>query len=46
MNKLLHEKLRDDIAEWGHHYSKPGSGWGVKTAQWADRLTAIMERDA
>lgn len=40
------EKLRDDIAEWRADVAIPGNGWDVKTAEWCDRLTALMERGA
>lgn len=40
------EKVRDDIAEWRADVAIPGNGWDIKTAEWCDRLTAIMERDA
>lgn len=38
------ERLRDDIAEWRADCAKPGSGWDVKTAEWADRIDAIIRR--
>lgn len=40
------EKVRDDIAEWRADVVLPGNGWDTKMAEWCDRLTAIMERDA
>lgn len=39
------ERLRDDIAEWRADVAIPGNGWDIKTAEWCDRLTALMERD-
>lgn len=38
------ECLRDDIAEWRADCAKPGSGWDVKTAEWAARIDAIIRR--
>lgn len=38
------ERLRDDIAEWRADCARPGSGWDVKTAEWADRIDAIIRR--
>lgn len=38
------ERLRDDIAEWRADCANPGSGWDVKTAEWADRIDAIIRR--
>ncbi|WP_303148403.1 hypothetical protein [Adlercreutzia equolifaciens] len=38
------ERLRDDIAEWRADCAKPGSGWDVKTAEWAARIDAIIRR--
>lgn len=38
------ERLRDDIAEWRADCAKPGSGWDAKTAEWADRIDAIIQR--
>lgn len=38
------ERLRDDIAEWRADCATPGSGWDVKTAEWADRIDAIIRR--
>lgn len=38
------ERLRDDIAEWRADCAKPGSGWDAKTAEWADRIDAIIRR--
>lgn len=40
------ERLRDDIAEWRADVAIPGNGWDIKTAEWCDRLTALMERGA
>ena len=40
------EKLRDDIAEWRADVAIPGNGWDIKTAEWCDRLTALIERGA
>lgn len=40
------EKLRDDIAEWRADYTLPDSEWGIKMADWLDRLDAIIERGA
>lgn len=36
------ERLRDDIAEWRADCATPGSGWDIKTAEWADRIDAII----
>lgn len=38
------ERLRDDIAEWRADCARPGSGWDVKTAEWAARIDAIIRR--
>lgn len=38
------ERLRDDIAEWRADCANPGSGWDVKTAEWAARIDAIIRR--
>lgn len=38
------ERLRDDIAEWRADCANPGSGWDAKTAEWADRIDAIIQR--
>ena len=38
------ERLRDDIAEWRAECANPGSGWDAKTAEWADRIDAIIRR--
>lgn len=38
------ERLRDDIAEWRADCARPGSGWDAKTAEWADRIDAIIRR--
>lgn len=38
------ERLRDDIAEWRADCANPGSGWDAKTAEWADRIDAIIRR--
>lgn len=38
------ERLRDDIAEWRADCAIPGSGWDVKTAEWAARIDAIVRR--
>lgn len=38
------ERLRDDITEWRSDCANPGSGWDVKTAEWADRIDAIIQR--
>lgn len=38
------EKVRDDIAEWRADVAIPGNGWDIKTAEWCDRLTALIER--
>lgn len=40
------EKLRDDIAEWRADVAIPGNGWDIKTAEWCDRPTALIERGA
>lgn len=40
MKKLPHEKLRDDILDTCEPITS------VTKQEWADRLTAIMERDA
>lgn len=40
------EKVRDDIAEWRADVAIPGNGWDIKTAEWCDRLTALIERGA
>lgn len=38
------ERLRDDITEWRAECANPGSGWDAKTAEWADRIDAIIRR--
>lgn len=38
------ERLRDDITEWRADCANPGSGWDVKTAEWASRIDAIIRR--
>lgn len=38
------ERLRDDITEWRADCANPGSGWDVKTAEWAARIDAIIRR--
>lgn len=38
------ERLRDDIAEWRADCANPGSGWDAKTAEWVDRIDAIIRR--
>lgn len=44
--KLLHERLREFAAEWSADVAIPGNGWDIKTAEWCERLTALMERGA
>lgn len=38
------ERLRNDIAKWRADCANPGSEWDAKTAEWADRIDAIIRR--